>query len=590
MTSEKDNVNTFWAELIVEELIRCGVDHFCISPGSRSTPLVVAVARNKKARHCIHYDERGAAFYALGYARAAGKPAAVITTSGTAAANLYPAVTEASVDHVPMILLTADRPPELIDTGANQAMRQDRFFGGFVRWYCDLPTPATDVPPQMVLTTVDQAVYRSRFGDAGPVHLNCRYREPLEPCGCEIPARHTAGLASWTESARPFTSYTYPHNTLSPESIESVTQILANTSRGLVVVGRLEGENERAAVLRLIGRLKWPVYADLTSGLRLTHCATHIIRHFDQELLSSDFNQFVRPSTVLHIGGRTISKRLGEFFQVNRPDHYIVLKPTAERYDPVHTVTMHVQADISAACDVLAHGLQNTADSYADFFSARAADADRIIGRHIAEHPAANEPFVARCISEQIPDGSCLFVSSSMPIRDVDLYGISGRRDIRVAANRGISGIDGVISSAAGFAVGAGRPTTLLIGDLAFIHDINALATLQRQQAPLVIVVINNRGGGIFHFLPISAHADVFEDYFATPHDFSFGGACETFSIAYHRCTEKDDFVQTYRRAAEQPRPCVIEVPTDRSENLRIRRAMKAEIIDMLNASVDPKQ
>lgn len=587
MTDAK-NLNSLWADLLIEELCRSGIAHFCIAPGSRSTPLVVAVARNRKARHSMHYDERGAAFYALGFARAAGRPAAVITTSGTAAANCYPAVTEASVDHVPMLLLTADRPPELIDAGANQTMHQDRLFGRYARWSFDLPTPSLDVPPQMLLTTIDQAVYRSRYNHPGPVHLNCRYREPLEPHPADTPSAYTAALANWTKSSTPFTSYVPPRQTLTAETLDAIGQILQNTTRGLVTVGRLDTETERTAVLRFIDRLNWPVYADVTSGLRLTRCRAHIIRYFDQQLLTAEFNHRVRPTTVLHIGGRTTSKRLPQFLHANRPDHYIVIKNTPERHDSIHTVTLRVQADIAAACDAITPEESRGQDDYAAFQDALARDVDRIIARRIAEHPAASEPFIARCISEHIPDGHALFLSSSIPIRDVDLYGVSGRRDIRVAANRGISGIDGVISSAAGFAAGAACPTTLLIGDLAFIHDVNALATLRRQDTPLVIVVINNNGGGIFHFLPIAAHTDVFEDFFAAPHDFSFAGVCETFKIAYRRCSEKGDFTRTYGEAVRQQHPCVIEVPTDRHKNLRLRRAMKAEIIDMLNASVNP--
>ena len=213
MTDAK-NLNSLWADLLIEELCRSGIAHFCIAPGSRSTPLGVAAARNRKARHSMHYDERGAAFYALGFARAAGRPAAVITTSGTAAANCYPAVTEASVDHVPMLLLTADRPPELIDAGANQTMHQDRLFGRYARWSFDLPTPSLDVPPQMLLTTIDQAVYRSRYNHPGPVHLNCRSREPLEPHPADTPSAYTAALPNWTKRSTPFTSYVPPRQTL----------------------------------------------------------------------------------------------------------------------------------------------------------------------------------------------------------------------------------------------------------------------------------------------------------------------------------------------------------------------------------------
>ena len=585
MSEKQAKLNTVWAELIIEELVRCGVDYFCISPGSRSTPLVAAVAHNKLAHHFIHYDERGTAFCALGYARAAGTPAAVITTSGTAAANLYPAVCEAAIDNIPLILLTADRPPELIDNGSNQTMQQNGMFGRYVRWQFDLPTPTREISPSTVLTTVDQAVYRSRYVEAGPVHLNCRYREPLEPQAGGIAEEYASCLAQWTQDSRPYTVYASPCQAVDCKTVERITRIIESAERGLLVVGRLDSNGQRGAVLRLMDRLKWPVYADIMSGLRVAHGGINIIRYFDQQLLSNDFNRRMRPSTVLHVGGRTISKRLGEFLNVNRPEHYVVVKTSSDRYDPIHAVTLHVQADISTACDALRPTSSRLDVSYAESYPACAAEVERIIGTGIDEN-GLSEPFIARCVSEEMPEGTGLFISSSMPIRDVDLYGPSGRTNITVAANRGISGIDGVISSALGFAAASGRATTLLIGDLAFIHDVNALSALHRTGLPLVIVVINNMGGGIFDFLPISRHQDVFEEFFATPHDFSFGGVCETFGIPYHLCSEKDGFRQTCRKAMRSGQPCVIEVRTDRADNLRLRRTMKMQIIEMLNASV----
>ncbi|MCD6392982.1 MAG: 2-succinyl-5-enolpyruvyl-6-hydroxy-3-cyclohexene-1-carboxylic-acid synthase, partial [Planctomycetes bacterium] len=298
------NLNSAWGRLVVEELIRCGVDYFCISPGSRSTPLVVAVAQNSRAKSIICYDERGSAFHALGYARAAGKPAAVITTSGTAAANLYPAVVEASVDKAPLLLLTADRPPELIDTGANQAMNQDALFGRFVRWQFDLPTPAEDIPPQMVLTTIDQAVYRSRYNNPGPVHINCRYRQPLEPQDPAVDEGYTAGIQHWRQNEHPFTSYAAPCVTPAGDSFKSLCAMIDKTDRGMIVAGRLDSDEQRTAVLKLAGKLNWTVYADVASGLRFTDAAAHIIRYFDQDMLSPGFNEQVAPTTVLHVGGR----------------------------------------------------------------------------------------------------------------------------------------------------------------------------------------------------------------------------------------------------------------------------------------------
>ncbi|MHC4784231.1 MAG: 2-succinyl-5-enolpyruvyl-6-hydroxy-3-cyclohexene-1-carboxylic-acid synthase [Planctomycetota bacterium] len=321
----KSNLNSFWADLIIEELIRCGVDQFCIAPGSRSTPLVVAAARNAKAKCLVCLDERVAGFYALGYAKAANKPAAVITTSGTAVANLLPAVTEAHSDDVPMLLLTADRPEELSDTGANQTLQQTEIFAGFLRWRHTLPCPSEAFPPEAVLTTIDQAVFRTQSVCGGPVHLNCRYREPLEPCGQCVEQNYTAKISNWSDSDAPFTSYQEPQVCPNEKALDEVVEVLGKTERGLLVIGALKTNFERKQVLDLAQKLSWPVYADITSGVRLTGEATSSIRYFDQQVLSSEFNQAVRPDAVLHFGGRTTSKRLDQFLDASRPDHYIVV-------------------------------------------------------------------------------------------------------------------------------------------------------------------------------------------------------------------------------------------------------------------------
>jgi len=587
MDGSRYNLNSLWGRLIVEELIRCGVDYFCISPGSRSTPLVVAVAQNSRAKSIVCYDERSCAFHALGYGRAAGGPAAVITTSGTAVANLYPAVVEAALDKVPLILLTADRPPELTDTGANQTMNQDDFFGRFARWWFDLPTPAGDIPPQMVLTTIDQAVYRSRYNNPGPVHVNCRYREPLEPQDVPLDEGFAADLRRWQGGNDPFTSYARPCAVVDERSLEEICAIIDRTDRGMIVAGRLDTARQRSAVLKLAARLNWTMYADVTSGLRFGGAAAHVIRYFDQELLSADFNAQASPTTVLHIGGRITSKRMGLFLDSNRPADYIVVKDSPERCDPVHAITLHLQSDIAAACGRIADTVQQRgAGRYAAFFEQRAAEAQQIIARQIEEDETLSEPFVARHISQAVPEGSCLFLSSSMPIRDVDLYGACAGRNIVVAANRGISGIDGIISTASGLAVRTASITTVIAGDVAFIHDINALSILARLSVPVIVVVINNKGGGIFHFLPISRHQDVFEEYFVAPHDFSFGGVCETFGVDYYQCRSKSEFVGSYRAAVDKGAGAVVEVLTDRKNNLELRRSMKYKIIDMLNESV----
>jgi 2-succinyl-5-enolpyruvyl-6-hydroxy-3-cyclohexene-1-carboxylate synthase len=577
------NLNSLWGSLIIEELTRCGVEYFCIAPGSRSTPLTVGVARNPQAKYIICYDERGAAYHAVGYARATQKPAVVITSSGTAAVNLYPAVVEAAEDNLPLIVLTADRPPELHQTQANQTIDQARLYGHYPRWQFNLPCPDEKIGPQMVLTTIDQAVYQSTRHPAGPVHLNCMFREPLEPTESAYPPDYIRPIESWQHSRRPFTVYQKQQLTCYPETINLTADLVNQSRRGLLAVGQLASVAEQAAVLSLINRLNWPVYADISSGLRLSSVGTHLIRHFDQALHSPAFNQWAKPDMVLQLGGRITSKRFPQFLDDVRPPHYVVVKDNPFRADPLHSVTMHLEADLVWFCQHLAEKIAVQSDqAYRQFFQTRAQQAQHIIETHVTSFASISEAYVARAISRYAPDESGLFLSNSMPVRDMDLYGIEGRGRLKIGVNRGVSGIDGIIAAAAGFAAGQKKLTTLLIGDLAFIHDVSSLSLVRSLPAPLVIVVINNRGGGIFHFLPIVKSQDVFEEFFATPHDFSFEGVSRTFGLAYYRADSKEIFDKVYLDALNHQTSAVIEVPTDREENLTLRRAIKYQILELL--------
>lgn len=580
---KNQNLNTFWANLIVQELLRNGIDYFCISPGSRSTPLTAAVARNKNAKSIICYDERNSGFHALGYARAANKPAAIVTTSGTACANLYPAIIEASSDNIPMIVLTADRPPELIDTSANQTINQPNMFGQYTRFNFDLPCPDENIKPEMVLTTIDQAIFRSRYSNPGPVHINCRYRKPLEPEDTKPSEDYTKNIKAWADSTAPFTKYEYPEVIANAQSLDELAKDINQTKRGLVIVGKLDSCQQRKSVMAVINMLNWPVYADITSGLRLTDCTTNIIRYFDQQLLSGDFNKKAAPELVLHFGGRKTSKRVDEFLDDNRPEKYILVNNTPQRQDPIHAVTAYLKGDIIETCESLMDRIHlHEEGDYSEFYFDKGLHADAIIENTIDRTKSMSEPFIARQLSKLIPENTSLVLSSSMPIRDVDLYAVSGQTGITVAANRGVSGIDGVISTASGFAAGKKQLTTLLIGDMAFIHDINALAVLKTLDVPVIVVLINNRGGGIFHFLPISQVDDIFEDYFAAPHDHNFKGACETFSIDYCNPKDKQSFAKAYKAAIKNAKTTVIEINTDREQNLKLRRKIKKQIIEAL--------
>jgi 2-succinyl-5-enolpyruvyl-6-hydroxy-3-cyclohexene-1-carboxylate synthase len=586
MSAETANINTVWSFLLVAELVRNGVDYFCLAPGSRCAPLTTAVATQSMAKSLIHFDERGAAFHALGYARATGRPAVLITTSGTAVANAWPAVVEASMDRVPLILLTADRPPELQDSGANQTIDQVNIFGHYVRWQIHLPCPNTNVEPEVLLTTVDQAVHRACSSPRGPVHINCMFREPLAPENLrEDYASYLSGLASWHNGKKPYTTYARTTSNASAECHPDLISMLNDVDRGLLVVGTLEDRTERETVLRLSHKLRWPMLPDITSGLRLGVGKSPAIPYFDALLASPSFAEANSAQAVLHIGGRLTSKRLLDWLERCRPPRYAVIADHPFRQDPVHRATTRIEAKVAAFCVSLLP-LINPREESSWFLKWQKAShqAGDILETFVAESVALSEPLVARLISGHIPSNHGLFLSSSMPIRDMDAFASPDGLRAPVASNRGASGIDGTIATATGIAQGLKSPLTVLIGDLALLHDLNSLYSVRSIDVPIIVVVLNNNGGGIFSFLPIARFRDLFEPYFGTPHNLTFDGAAQMFGLQYIRPSSKEGFIEAYEAAARDKKPTLIEINTDRRENYDLHRALQESIASSLSS------
>ncbi|RKX27345.1 MAG: 2-succinyl-5-enolpyruvyl-6-hydroxy-3-cyclohexene-1-carboxylic-acid synthase [Candidatus Zixiibacteriota bacterium] len=567
-------INTLWGNLIIEELIRNGVSYFVISPGSRSTPLTVAAAKNDRAHTLVHFDERGAAFHALGYARATGRPAALICTSGTAAANYLPAIVEASQDSLPLIVLTADRPPELQDTGANQTIKQTGLYGVFVRGQFDLPCPDEKIDPRALLTTIDQAVYHSLRSPSGPVHLNCMFREPLGPPEKVPDLSAPKEMRHWSESSSPYTNYPIPHIAATDESIAEIVTTLNTTDRGILVVGRLDSDAQRKAVLEFSRKLGWPTLPDVTSGLRSVS-DEQITHYYDLALHSDKFAESVRPSVVLHLGRQFVSKRLLQFIKSAEPSDYIVVNDSPDRLDPTHRVTRKIECDLVTFCHKASADLC-TPDclSFANKWKQATDAVDTLLEGFQGSGTAPPGAEIARCLVQKLPQEYALFSASSMAIRELDKYSPKNRSIMHVAANRGASGIDGTIASATGYAAGPGQPVVALVGDLAALHDLNSLALLRNADPPVVVVIMNNNGGGIFEFLPIEKTGDICKEFFVAPHGMTFQNAAQMFDLSYFPVEPTngsyvEPFGSTLAKATGSRSSSIIEITIDRQTNLQ---------------------
>ena len=588
--------NSHWAQLVVEELTRCGCRFFLISPGSRSTPLVVAVARHAAVTARVCLEERGGAFHAVGYGRATGRPAVLVCTSGTALANYLPAVVEAAQDQVPLLVLSADRPPEQQDTGANQTIAQRGIFGGYTRWNAELPVPTPRIDPRVVLTTIDQAVFRATAEPPGPVHLNLPFREPLEPGPVPEPLVAGPGALRWHTGREPFTTYRSPAvpepraapptaNAESPEDpVSALLRLVAESRRGLLVAGGLP-RGCAGAVEALAARLGWPLLGDVTSGARGTPGLQLLLQ-------CAAGRQLLHPDCVLHFGTHVVAKQYQELLAAAAP-RLAQVAAAPDRLDPSHSAALRIVADPRQVAEQLHRRLRPLpASAHAVAVQAAAARVRQALAQPGSGRRVPSEPAVAAAVAVAAagPPPCGLFGASSMPIRDLDAFATPLPAGVRLAANRGASGIDGAVASAAGFAAGLQTPVIALLGDLSLLHDLPSLSQLADVAPGLVVVVINNRGGGIFSLLPLAqieepGFEELFERYFATPHEVAFRELAATFKMHYARpqtVAELERHLALATRRAVDGADTLLEVTTERAANA----ALHAELRDLVERAV----
>ncbi|VVA98761.1 unnamed protein product [Arabis nemorensis] len=601
------NINAVWASAIIEECTRLGLTYFCVAPGSRSSHLAIAAANHPLTTCLACFDERSLAFHAIGYAKGSLKPAVIITSSGTAVSNLLPAVVEASEDFLPLLLLTADRPPELQGVGANQAINQINHFGSFVRFFFNLPPPTDLIPVRMVLTTVDSALHWATGSACGPVHLNCPFRDPLDGSPTNWSFNCLNGLDMWMSNSEPFTKYfqvqSLKSNGVTTGQITEVLQVIKEAKKGLLLIGAIHTEDEIWASLMLAKELMWPVVADVLSGVRLRKLlrpfldVTPIfVDHLDHALLSDSVRNLIEFDVVIQVGSRITSKRVTQVLEKCFPFAYILVDKHPCRHDPSHLVTHRVQSNIVqfAEC-VLRSRFPWRRSKLHGHLQALDGAITREMSFQISAECSLTEPYVAHMLSKALTSKTALFVGNSMPIRDVDMYGCSSGNYshvvdmmlnaelpcqwIQVTGNRGASGIDGLLSSATGFAVGCKKRVVCVVGDISFLHDTNGLAILKQRIArkPMTILVINNRGGGIFRLLPIAKRTEpsVLNQYFYTSHDISIENLCLAHGLRYVHVGTKSEFEEALFVPSMEEMDCIVEVESSIDANAIIHSTLE---------------
>jgi 2-succinyl-5-enolpyruvyl-6-hydroxy-3-cyclohexene-1-carboxylate synthase len=532
------NANTALASAMAEELARCGVRRAVVSPGSRSTPLAVALWRQPAIEVTVLLDERSAGFFALGHALAIQVPAVVLCTSGSAAANLHPSVVEADQAGVPMIVLTADRPPELRDIGAGQTIDQLKLYGDAVRWFCEVGTHQADDAGLLHFRSVACRAYAAAAGDPrpGPVHLNVPWRDPLAPIEVDGAVTATAPLAIQGRGERPLTAVTATRPSAPSALMDELAERLAAAPRGLIVAGRQADPALAEAVSELSAATGYPILAEPTSQLRRgPHDRSRVICAY--ELIAREPPDELFPELVVRVGDVPTSKAL-RLWLGSLEDLQQVVLDADEWREPTRKADTIVRASPAAVCEDLIARLKAIAASperAAAGWTGVWTDADQRIREGIAGELASldelSEPGAWTALAQALRDGDSVFAASSMPVRDLEMFMTCGPERVRFFSNRGANGIDGLNSTASGIAAGRGR-TWAVLGDLALFHDLGGLAAAS-EQGDLRLLVLDNGGGGIFHFLPQAdvLPEDEFEALLGTPSKVDPAAALELFGL-----------------------------------------------------------
>jgi 2-succinyl-5-enolpyruvyl-6-hydroxy-3-cyclohexene-1-carboxylate synthase len=581
---DRTNSNTALASAFVEELARCGLRHAVVSPGSRSTPLAVALWRQEEIEVTVIVDERSAAFFALGAAQATGAPVAILCTSGTAAANFHPAICEADESALPLIALTADRPPELRGIGAGQTLDQIKLYGSAVRWFCEVGTHEADDDGLLHYRSTACRAFAAARGEPrpGPVHLNLAWREPLSPTPVDGAVTATDPLALEGRDKRPLSAVTPLDLEPSGFLLEEVAKHIAEAISGVIVAGRQLDPELREPLAHLAEAAGFPILAEPTSQVRCgPHDRSHVIAGYDLLLRDEHFRNRVTPDLVLRFGEMPTSKPLRAWLAASDADQ-IVVDPHGGWNEPTRRAAAILRADPTELAAGWAARVDRGDREYAELWRAADDTAAKAIAAELGGDGAITEPALHLALGSAHRDGDLVYTASSMPIRDQEAFLPSTETDAHFLCNRGANGIDGLISSGIGAAAAGGRATTIVTGDLGLLHDIGGLAALREVETPVRIVVVDNDGGGIFHFLPQAETlaGEEFEALLGTPRSVSVAKAADLFDFPHRQLSSLAELPEALEAGTG-----LVEVAVDRRAHVELHRRLASAVGDALRVS-----
>ena len=578
------NRNTALASALVEELARCGLRHAALAPGSRSTPLALALWRHPAIEVAVIVDERSGGFFALGAAQASGQPTAVLCTSGTAAANLHPAVCEADEAGVPLIVLTADRPPELRGVGAGQTIDQLKLYGSSVRWFCEVGTHDADDTGLLHYRSVACRAFAAARGDPrpGPVHLNLAWRDPLGPEPRPGDVTATSQLALGGRGERPLTAVTSAARSADDALLDEIGERIAASPRGLIVAGRQSDSGLAGPVAELAQRSGYPVLAEPTSQLRLgAHDRDLIVWTYDA--IARSRPAVLDPELVVRFGDMPTSKALRGWLASLPSLRQVVVDPPGDWNEPSRQAETIVRAGARSVAEGLAQRLAggSRGSEWTTAWTNANAEVAVVIEAALSELNDPTEPGAHAALGRLYGDGDLVYTASSMPIRDSEAFVAPRQAAVRFLCNRGANGIDGLVSSGIGAAAASGRPTWIVTGDLGLYHDMNGLAAMRDASAPVRVVVLNNNGGGIFEFLPQAdqVERDEFEAILGTPLGVDPARIAALHGLPHLVVT---DLVEL--DSAAELDAGIVEIPVDRRRNVEVHRTIADRAAQALSA------